>query len=100
MANRRTLLVVAAAILMPLPLLAAVATPASAKVVTPSGNVGCVVGGGLTFSPPLTPGNGTANAADEVISTNLTLSGCAGSSQPVGHVPTASTSVVTKAIKI
>jgi YVTN family beta-propeller protein len=100
MANRRTLMVVAAAILMPLPLLAAVATPASAKVVTPSGNVSCVVSGDLTFSPPLTPGNGTANAADEVISTNLTLSSCAGSSQPVGHVPTASTSVVTKAIKI
>jgi YVTN family beta-propeller protein len=100
MANRRTLFVVAVAILMPLSLVAAVATPASVKVITPSGNVSCAVAGSLTFSPPLTPGNGTPDVADENISTNLTLSGCAGSSHPVGLVPTASTSVVTKAIKI
>jgi YVTN family beta-propeller protein len=100
MANRHTRLVVAVAILMPLTLLAAVATPASAKVITPSGNISCQVGGSLTFNPPLVPGNGTPNAAGEVISTSLALSGCAGSSLPVGQVPTASTSVVTKAIKI
>jgi YVTN family beta-propeller protein len=100
MAKRHTLLVVAVAILMPLSLVAAVATPASAKVITPSGKVGCAVGGSLAFNPPLTPGNGTPNVASEVISTTLALSSCAGSSQPVNHVPTASTSVVTKAIKI
>ncbi len=100
MANRRTYLVVAVAILVPLSLVAAVATPAFAKVITPSGNVSCVVSGSLSFNPPLTPGNGTPNVSDEVVSTNLTLSSCAGSSHPVGQVPTASTSVVTKAIKI
>jgi YVTN family beta-propeller protein len=100
MANRRTLLVVAVVILMPLALVVAVASPASAKVITPSGNVTCDVGGSLTFSPPLTPGNGTPNVPNEVVSTNLALSSCTGSSDPVGQVPTASTSVVTKAIKI
>jgi len=100
MANRRTLFVLASAILLPLTTVVAVATPASAKVITPSGNVACHVGGSLSFSPPLTPGNGTPNVSDEVVSINLALSGCAGSSNPVGQVPTASTSVVTKAIKI
>ena len=100
MAHRRTALVAAAAALISLTMVGAVATPASAKVVTPSGNVTCKVSGSLSFTPPLTPGNGTPNVADEVISTTLSLSGCAGSSDPVGQVPTASTSVVTKAIKI
>jgi YVTN family beta-propeller protein len=100
MANRRTLSAVAAAILMPSILVVAVATPASAKVITPSGNVTCQVGGSLGFSPPLTPGNGTPNVSDESVSITLALSNCAGSSNPVGQVPTDSTSVVTKAVKI
>ena len=74
MANRRNLLVVALATLMPLSLVTAVATPASARVITPSGNVSCDVGGSLTFSPPLSPGDGTPNVSDEVVSTDLTLS--------------------------
>ena len=100
MADRRTLFVTAAAVLVSLTMVGAVATPASAKVITPSGNVTCNVNGSLSFSPPLTPGNGTPNVSDEVISTSLALSGCTGSSNPVGQVPTASNSVVTKAIKI
>ena len=100
MANRRLFLVTAAAVLVSLTMVGAVVTPASARVITPSGNVTCRVSGSLSFSPPLTPGNGTPNVSNEVISTSLALSGCTGSSNPVGQVPTASTSVVTKAIKI
>jgi YVTN family beta-propeller protein len=100
MANLRIFHVMAAAALVSLTMVGAVATPASARVITPSGNVTCRVSGSLSFSPPLTPGNGTPNVSNEVISTSLALSGCAGSSDPVGQVPTASTSVVTKAIKI
>jgi YVTN family beta-propeller protein len=100
MANRRILLLASVACLLPLTLAATVTTPASAKVITPSGNVTCKVGGSLSFDPPLTPGNGTPNVSNEVVSTNLALSSCTGSSNPVGQVPTASTSVVTKAIKI
>jgi hypothetical protein len=61
---------------------AVTAGPAAAKTFKPTGTASCAVGGNLVFDPPLMHGNGTVNASKEVISINLTLSGCSGSSGP------------------
>jgi len=54
----------------------------------------------LNFNPPLTPGNGTPGVTDEIVSVNLTLSGCGGVSNPGGLAPSTATSVATKSLKI
>jgi hypothetical protein len=80
--------------------IAVAAGPAAAKTAKPVGQVLCPVGGSLTFNPPLTPGNGTPGFSNEIVSVNLTLSGCGGISSPSGLAPTAASSVVTKSLKI
>ncbi len=101
MSIRRKLIIVigASAVLIPIALATSVPPAGATRVPEPTGTVTCVVGGNLSFNPPLIPGNGTPQATTvEIVSINVSLSGCTGSSNPPGLVPTGGT-VVTKPLK-
>ncbi len=75
--------------------LTATASPAAAGK-QPIGNVSCVGGGGLSFSPPLTPA-GTRGGHEKITLTE-TLTQCNGG--PDANVPPSPQSVRTKPIKL
>ena len=98
--RRKLIMVIAAtAVLMPLAFATSGAPAGATRLLEPTGTVTCVVGGHLSFNPPLIPGNGTPHATTvEIVSINISLSGCTGSSNPPGFVPTGGT-VVTRPLK-
>jgi len=73
---------------------------ASAGTPVGTGSVLCFIGGSVSFNPPLTPGSGTANVSMEILTVNLSGSGCSGKSTNTPQPNPTSATIVTKQVKV
>jgi hypothetical protein len=65
-------------------------SPAAAHPAAPQGTVNCAYSATASFSPPLTPGEGTTGFPNETMTlTGQTLTACTGLTTPAGFLPTA-----------